>query len=154
MPLTIALGSDEQTPLTDFIEHHLSEQGHRIIRFGALQAEQDAAWSIVGAAVGSSVAAREADFGIVLCWTGTGVSMAANKIKGVRAALCTDTETARGARLWNDANVLALSLRLTTEQLAKEILAAWLETSFKNDAENQTCLEHLRRAESQNEENG
>jgi ribose 5-phosphate isomerase B len=76
------------------------------------------------------VAAGEAQQGVVCCWTGTGVSIAANKVLGIRAALCGDAETARGARKWNDANVLALSLRLTSQQLAKEILDGWLETNF------------------------
>jgi ribose 5-phosphate isomerase B len=81
----------------------------------------------VGRRVGEAVASREADRGIVCCWTGTGVSIAANKVAGVRAALCTDAETARGARTWNDANVLALSLRTTTEALADEIVTAFLD---------------------------
>lgn len=64
---------------------------------------------------------------MLFCWTGTGVSIAANKVPGVRAALCGDAETARSARAWNDANVLCLSLRTTTETLAKEILDAWFD---------------------------
>ena len=71
-----------------------------------------------------------AELGIVCCYTGTGVCMAANKVRGVRAALCVDAETARGARTWNDANVLALSLRLTTPALAREILGAWLSAAY------------------------
>ncbi len=74
------------------------------------------------------MAGGQADRGVVCCWTGTGVSIAANKVPGVRAALCVDAETARGARRWNDANVLALSLRLTSEQVATEILDAFLST--------------------------
>ncbi len=85
-------------------------------------------WPEVGRTVGEAVSAGRADRGVVCCWTGTGVSIAANKIDGVRAALCVDAETARGARRWNDANVLALSLRLTSEQLATEILHAFLST--------------------------
>jgi ribose 5-phosphate isomerase B len=85
-------------------------------------------WPDVGRAVGEAVAGGAADVGVVCCWTGTGVSMAANKVAGVRAALCTDAETAAGARRWNDANVLALGLRLTTEALAAEIVDAFLAT--------------------------
>jgi ribose 5-phosphate isomerase B len=77
--------------------------------------------------VGEAVAAGDADRGVVCCWTGTGVSIAANKVTGVRAALCTDAETARGARQWNDANVLALGLRLTSPTVAAEMLDAFLE---------------------------
>jgi ribose 5-phosphate isomerase B len=87
-----------------------------------------APWPEVGRSVGEAVASGDADRGVVCCWTGTGVSMAANKVPGVRAALCTDAETARGARRWNDANVLALGLRLTSPEVAKEMLGAFLTT--------------------------
>jgi ribose 5-phosphate isomerase B len=96
-----------------------------VIRFGARDAGEEAAWPSVGRSVGAAVAGGEADWGIVCCWTGTGVSIAANKVSGVRAALCGDAATAAGAREWNDANVLALSLRATTEAVALEILEAW-----------------------------
>jgi ribose 5-phosphate isomerase B len=85
-------------------------------------------WPDVGRRVGEAVATGDAERGIVCCWTGTGVSMAANKVNGVRAALCTDAETARGARRWNDANVLALGLRLTSAEVAKEMVDAFLST--------------------------
>jgi ribose 5-phosphate isomerase B len=75
------------------------------------------------------VAEGKVDWGVVVCYTGTGVSIAANKVKGVRAALCNDAQTARGARLWNDANVLALSGRLVSEEVAKEIIEAWISTT-------------------------
>src|SRR3979490_667135 len=88
----------------------------------------DRPWPEVGHSVGTAVSSGLADRGVVCCWTGTGVSIAANKVPGVRAALCVDAETARGARKWNDANVVALSLRLTSEQIAVEILDAFLVT--------------------------
>ena len=87
------------------------------------------AWPDAGHAVGEAVASGDADFGVVCCWTGTGVSMAANKVPGVRAALCTDAETASGARRWNDANVLAMGLRLTSPDVAREMLDAFLTTA-------------------------
>lgn len=90
-------------------------------------------WPEVGRAVGEAVAGDDTDFGIVCCWTGTGVSIAANKVSGVRAALCADAETARGARRWNDANVLALSNRLTTPTVAVEIVEAFLVTAADDD---------------------
>lgn len=121
--MRIAFGTDERTPLTDGIVAALTSDGHDVI----LRLE-DEPWPDVGRRVGEAVAGGEADYGVVCCWTGTGVSMAANKVDGVRAALCTDAETARGARVWNDANVLALGLRLTTEATAKEMLAAFLAT--------------------------
>jgi len=119
----IAFGTDEPTPLTDTIRHELTERGHDVVMAG-----EEAAWPDVGRAVGELVAAGDAERGVVCCWTGTGVSIAANKVAGVRAALCTDAETARGARRWNDANVLALSLRLTSSELAKEMIDAFLST--------------------------
>ncbi len=85
-------------------------------------------WPEVGRAVGEAVASGSADRGVVCCWTGTGVTIAANKVAGVRAALCTDSTTAEGARRWNDANVLAFGLRLTSEEVAREMLDAFLST--------------------------
>jgi len=119
----IAFGTDERTVVTDAIVAVLVAHGHEVV-----VRLEDVLWPDVGRRVGEAVAAGEADRGVVCCWTGTGVSMAANKVAGVRAALCTDAETARGARRWNDANVLALGLRLTSEATAKEILDAFLST--------------------------
>lgn len=124
--MRIALGSDERGDLTSALERTLQEAGHTVILFGALAPGDDDAWPSVGQAVGESVASGTCATGIVCCWTGTGVSIAANKVKGVRAALCGDAATASGARTWNDANVLALSLRATTPALGREILSAWL----------------------------
>jgi ribose 5-phosphate isomerase B len=119
----VAFGTDDHTTLAEAVESHLSAAGH------AVEVLADPApWPEVGRVVGEAVAAGQADLGVVCCWTGTGVSIAANKVPGVRAALCVDAETARGARRWNDANVLALSLRLTSEQVAQEILDAFLAT--------------------------
>ena len=100
---------------------HLRRAGHDV-DVVALPAP----WPEVGREVGEAVAAGHADLGVVCCWTGTGVSIAANKVAGVRAALCGDGPTADGARKWNDANVLALSIRTTTDALAAEILDAFL----------------------------
>jgi ribose 5-phosphate isomerase B len=119
----IAFGTDEITDLTNAIKAELENRGHRVVVVG-----EGKAWPDVGRNVGESVASDEADKGVVCCFTGTGVSIAANKVDGVRAALCTDAETARGARRWNDANVLAISLRLTSPEVAKELLEAFLET--------------------------
>ena len=123
--MKIALGSDEATELTGALERNLRERGCEIVFFGALRDGGDDAWPAVGRLVGESVASGECRFGIVCCWTGTGVSIAANKVPGVRAALCGDAATAQGARIWNDANVLALSLRATAPAVAKEMLEAW-----------------------------
>jgi ribose-5-phosphate isomerase (EC 5.3.1.6) len=121
--MRIAFGTDEDTHLTQIILEALKEKGHEVTVLA-----NGAPWPEVGKLVGEAVAKRLADRGIVCCWTGTGVSIAANKLKGIRAALCVDAETARGARRWNDANVLALSIRLTSEALASEIIEAFLDT--------------------------
>lgn len=119
--MRIAFGTDEHTPLTEAVVSDLRERGHDV----DVVADGDP-WPEVGRRVGEAVAGEDADRGIVCCWTGTGVSIAANKVPGVRAALCTDAETARGARRWNDANVLAMGLRLTSPTVAQEMLDAFL----------------------------
>lgn len=126
--MKIAVGSDEKNYLTDALVADLEQRGHELLLIGPLTGATDA-WPEVGCAVGQAVASGAAEQGIVCCYTGTGVSIAANKVVGVRAALCHDAQTAAGARRWNDANVLALSLRLTTTELAREMLDAWFSTS-------------------------
>lgn len=126
--MRISLGTDEHTPLVDDIVAHLGERGHEVV----LVADGDP-WPDVGRRTAEAVVNGEAERGIVCCWTGTGVSMAANKVAGVRAALCTDPETARGARRWNDANVLAMGLRLTSSELAREMIDAFLSTDPDED---------------------
>lgn len=128
--MRIALGSDERSHLTDFVEGELRRRGFQVDLLGSLSASGGVyPWPDVGREVAERVASGEADEGVLLCWTGTGVCMAANKVGGVRAALCSDAETARGARAWNRANVLCLSLRATSEPIAKEILDAWFSAS-------------------------
>ena len=121
--MRVAFGTDEHTSVTEVIVAVLGDAGHEVVTL----ADGDP-WPDVGRRVGEAVAAGRADAGVVCCWTGTGVSMAANKVDGVRAALCTDAETARGARRWNDANVLAMGLRLTSPELASEMLEAFMTT--------------------------
>ena len=111
---------------------------------GALNSGEDTRWPVVAQAVAEKVADGRCEQGILFCWTGTGVSIAANKVPGVRAALCTDAETARGARLWNDANVLCMGLRLTPPQVAGEILDAWSSTTIDDsERENVDRVNHL-----------
>jgi len=118
------IGADEDRPVLGAIAKHLEERGHsaRVLPIDA--------WAAVATTVAHAVARAEVDHGIVACWTGTGVTMAANKVAGARAALCVDAQTAAGARKWNDANVLGLSLRLLSEPVAIEILDAWLDTRY------------------------
>ncbi len=126
----MAVGTDEATPATEAVRAWLAAHGHEVVD----PVPDGTAWPDVGRAVAEAVTGGGADLGVVCCWTGTGVSMAANKVAGARAALCVDAETARGARRWNDANVLAISLRLTTPAVAEALLDAFLATG-PDDAE-------------------
>jgi ribose 5-phosphate isomerase B len=119
----VAFGTDEHTALTDAVRAELEARGHTVV------AVDDGRWVEVGHAVGEAVAGGECETGVLFCWTGTGASIAANKVAGVRAALCTDAATAAGARTWNDANVLVMGLRLTSPEVATEMLDAWFATS-------------------------
>jgi ribose 5-phosphate isomerase B len=121
-------------PVADGIADALEGNGCAVVRLGAVGAP-DTPWPDVAEQVARLVASAAVDDGIVCCWTGTGVSIAANKVPGVRAALCGDVETARGARRWNDANVLALSLRATSAALAAEIVDAWMQTRDVDSSE-------------------
>lgn len=125
----------------------LRNRGIEVELHGPL-ANQDKQWAEVSEEVARAIANGTADKGVLFCWTGTGCSMAANKVPGVRAALCFDAETARGARRWNDANVLAMSLRLATPILAREILASFLETDDVDPTEVPN-IERLRKLEAE-----
>ena len=126
--MRIAFGTDQNTPVTESIVAQLLAHGHQVDRVGV-----GAEWPEVGRAVGEAVADGRVDRGIVCCFTGTGVSIAANKVSGVRAALCTDAATAAGARRWNDANVLAVGVRLLSPTVAEEIVAAFVTTDVDVD---------------------
>lgn len=121
----------------------LEKRGHEVLRFGAYDPDSRGDWAWGSEAAARAVAEGEADLGVVCCWTGTGASIAANKVGGVRAALCGDPETAAGARRWNDANVLALSLRTTSEPLLAEILDAWFATEPSSDPVDRANVAHL-----------
>jgi ribose 5-phosphate isomerase B len=123
--MRVAVGSDEETPLTAVVVEDLGRRGHELVLVGPPGGE-DKQWAEVGRDVGRLVASGSCDTAVLFCWTGTGASIAANKVRGVRAALCTDAATAAGARRWNDANVVALGLRLTSETVACEIVDAFL----------------------------
>jgi ribose 5-phosphate isomerase B len=145
-----AIGADDVAPLTDALLAELERRGIAVERFGSLRAggADDgplgaAEWASIGRAVGEAVAAGRAELGIVCCFTGTGISIAANKVRGVRAALCADAATAEGARRWNDANVLALSLRSTTATVGLEILAAFLATAVSLDPGDRRSIEAI-----------
>ena len=127
--MRISVAADERTGVADAVVAEVRRRGHEALVHGALADDERDDWAWASEAAARDVADGRAEQGIVACWTGTGASMAANKVEGVRAALCADAETARGARKWNDANVLALSLRLLSEALAEEVIGAFLGTT-------------------------
>jgi ribose 5-phosphate isomerase B len=130
--MKIAVASDEKTLLTDFVVENLRERGYEVVLLGPLVGEK-LPWTLAAEELADMVANQEANQGVLFCYTGTGASIAANKVPGIRAALCADAQTARGARWWNDANVLVLSLRATSTEIAKEILDAWFSESVKEE---------------------
>jgi ribose 5-phosphate isomerase B len=133
--MKVAFGTDERTPLTDAVRADLEARGHDVI------AAADGDWAVVGARVGELVASGECATGVLFCWTGTGASIAANKVRGVRAALCTDAATATGAREWNDANVLVMGyMGLVTEDSVPGILDTWFGTESRPEAAEQIDL--------------
>ncbi|MFS8197358.1 RpiB/LacA/LacB family sugar-phosphate isomerase [Streptomyces sp. CWNU-52B] len=145
--MRISVSSDMDEPVARALLAQLRERGHEVLAYGALRPGDDARWAVCSGAAARDVAAGRADQAVVCCWTGTGASIAANKVTGVRAALCTDAYTAEGARRWNDANVLALGLRLTSEPLLKEILDAWFDAEPSTDADDRANVSHVNRLE-------
>ncbi len=139
----IAVSSDMRTGVADAVVEELVRRGHEPLPHGALTDAERDDWAWASEAAARDVADGRAEQGIVCCWTGTGASIAANKVTGVRAALCADAETARGARRWNDANVLALSLRTTSHALLHEILDAWFEGKPSAEADDVANVKHL-----------
>jgi ribose 5-phosphate isomerase B len=141
--MRIAVAADERTGVADTVVEALRARGHQPLVHGALSADERDDWAWASEAAARDVASGRAQQAIVCCWTGTGASIAANKVRGVRAALCPDAATAAGARRWNDANVLALSLRTTSPALLDEILDAWFDTIPSPDAGDLANIGHL-----------
>ncbi len=137
------MASDERKGVAEAVVEELRRRGHEPIPHGALANGEREDWAWASEAAAREVADGRAEQAVVCCWTGTGASIAANKVDGVRAALCGDAETARGARRWNDANVLALSLRTTSEALLGEILDAWFEAGPSGDEADVANVRHL-----------
>ena len=142
--MRIAAGSDEATTVTRATVDFLRSSGHDVVEYGPLS-DRDGSWVSVAEDVARAVAEKECDVGLLFCFTGTGVSIAANKVPGARAALCVDAETARGARRWNDANILVLSYRLASNTVAKEIASAFLSEDF--DEADRPLIEELHQLE-------
>jgi ribose 5-phosphate isomerase B len=145
--MRISLAADELTGIAGSLAGELRRRGHEVILHGALAPGERADWAWASEAVARDVADARAEQGIACCWTGTGASIAANKLAGVRAALCLDAATAAGARRWNDANVLALSLRATSEAELAEILDAWFAAEPSGEAEDRANVAHIEEIE-------
>jgi ribose 5-phosphate isomerase B len=141
--MRISVAADERAGVAEAVVEELRRRGHQPVLHGALADEERDGWAWASEAAARDVAEGRADQGVVCCWTGTGASIAANKVPGVRAALCADAETARGARTWNDANVLALSLRTTSEAVLGEILDGWFATRPSDDAGDAANVRHV-----------
>ena len=142
-PMRIAVASDERTGVAGAVARELERRDCQVVLHGALAEGERAEWAWASEAAAREVADGRADQAVVCCWTGTGASIAANKVPGVRAALCADAETARGARRWNDANVLALSLRTTSEAVLEEILDAWFDETPSEASGDVANVRHL-----------
>jgi ribose 5-phosphate isomerase B len=132
--MKIVVGFDEKTNLTDSVIDYLESKKHKLVLLGNLVNEKKKwKWAEIGKEAAQKVTGGKVDQGILFCWSGTGICMAANRIKGARAALCWDAETARLARKWDNANILCMSLRYTSEKVAQEILDAWFSTEFDEE---------------------
>jgi ribose 5-phosphate isomerase B len=141
--MRIAVAADELTGVAHALPDELRRRGHEPVLHGAYSERERPDWAWASEAAARDVADGRAEQAIVACWTGTGASIAANKVPGIRAALCGDAQTAEGARRWNDANVLALSLRATSEAELGEILDAWFAGSSSSDADDIENISHL-----------
>jgi len=146
--MRIAVAADERTGVADAVVRQLRERGHDPIVHGALSDDERHDWAWCCEAAARDVVEGRAEQGVVCCWTGTGASIAANKVPGIRAALCADAATAEGARKWNDANVLALSLRATSEAELAEILDAWFAGTPSDAPDDRANWEHVGEIES------
>ena len=137
--MKLSVGADERLHVVDVVLEELQKRGHEVTWHGP-EVEETDPWPEVARQVAEDVVNGKTDEGILFCWTGTGVSIAANKVPGIRAALCADAETARGARLWNNANVLCMSMRSTSDVIATEILEAWFATAYVPNPTDDACL--------------
>jgi ribose 5-phosphate isomerase B len=141
--MKVSVAADERTGVAEAVVEELRKRGYEPVLHAALNENERDDWAWASEAAARDVAEGRTDQGIVACWTGTGASIAANKVSGVRAALCADAETARGARKWNDANVLALSLRGTSPAVLGEILDGWFGEGPSADADDRANIEHV-----------
>src|SRR5204863_7518389 len=132
--MKISVAADERVGIAEALLDELRRRGHEPLPHGALADTERDDWAWASEAAARDVAEGRAEQAVVCCWTGTGASIAANKVPGIRAALCGDAATAAGARKWNDANALAISLRSTSEAELGEILDAWFGGEASDDS--------------------
>jgi len=142
--MRISLSADERTGVADRVADALRERGHDVVALHGALGDDDPQWAWCSEAAARDVAEGRADQAVVCCWTGTGASIAANKVPGVRAALCADAATAEGARRWNDANVLAISLRTCSEAVLAELLDAWFAAAPSDEPADRANVDRLR----------
>ena len=147
--MKIVVSSDEYSPLIDALIEEIRHKGHEAHYLGPAKGEKPLDWPDVTLHAMNEIKECRAQEGIILCWTGTGCALIANKFPGIRAALCADAETAKGARIWNHANVLALSLRLISLPILREILTAWFETPYSTDEWNLLQMQKIQQLEKQ-----
>lgn len=133
--MKVIVGSDDESPTVDAVIRGLQDRGAQ------LEVLDRDRWPVVARKVGESVASGRSDMGVLFCWTGTGTSMMANKVAGVRAALCWEPWIAEGARKYNDANVLVMSLKRTTPEEALRILDAWFSVEGPDEDEKENIAE-------------
>jgi ribose 5-phosphate isomerase B len=145
--MRISVAADELTGVAADLPAELRRRGHEPLLHGAYADGERPDWAWASELAARDVAEGRAEQAIVACWTGTGASIAANKVPGIRAALCADAKTAEGARRWNDANVLALSLRRTSSPELEEILDAWFASSSSAEVSDAENVAHLREIE-------
>ncbi len=141
--MRVSVAADERAGVASLVIEELRRRGHQPIAHGALAEDERDDWAWASEAAARDVAEGRAEQAIVCCWTGTGASIAANKVPGIRAALCRDGATAAGARRWNDANVLALSLRATSEGELGEILDAWFDSPPSGEPDDRANIDHI-----------
>lgn len=140
------MGSDGKSAATAFAIQYLKEKDFEVHLYGAL-VQKKVLWPNVALEVAQKLSGGAVDEAILFCWTGTGVCLVANKVPGIRAVLCSDAETAKGAKYWDHANLLCLSLRTLSEAMTKEILDAWFAGEFSQEKEDLECIEIIKRLE-------
>lgn len=128
--MKIAIGNDHAAvALKNEIKAYVESLGHEVVNYGT-DSDESCDYPVYGEKVGKAVAAGEADCGILICGTGVGISIAANKVKGVRAAVCSDTTTAHLVKEHNNANIIAFGARIVGLETAKDIVKTYLEAEF------------------------